>query len=494
MSEESRLFDATFNRTVKIRARDHRLTSDAGVVLLREADHRLGLIESVGARLFDPRRQDLIRYSVTELLRERLFTQALGYNADDDVDLLAHDPAMRMASWDRPGEQVLDERLGSQPTQSRLIDILANSKRNRAVLGESLAEWVGRHVRASGDGRALMRATLDIDSFPLEVYGSQDGAGYNGYYRRKIYHPLVAGLSAGGDFDSRRLGDGLVHARLREGHVDSADGAVEFIRETIARSRQFARSVDVRFDAAFAEGPIMDALSDEGIRFVGRLRSSPLLEDFARPHVSRPPGRPPKEGYEKVLDLLWHHPEPWKHPQRIVLVVIDKPDPKTGQLELFPHYFFLVTNWRFDEKTPEEILEDYRRRGTFEDRIGEFKNAVVPHLSSPRFEENEVRLYLSLLTFNLLSILRGELESTSPNGWGLERLQRTVLKTGGRITRGARRLTLDVALAAVALWERLLRRLARWVALAPEDQPRGPRRRRWVPPPSHAHLSAVLRE
>jgi hypothetical protein len=73
-----------------------------------------------------------------ELLRERLYALGQGYDAQDDLDQLAHDPAFKMAVWDRPGEQVLEERLASQPTQSRLIDILTNFPDNRAALREAL--------------------------------------------------------------------------------------------------------------------------------------------------------------------------------------------------------------------------------------------------------------------------------------------------------------------------------------------------------------------
>jgi hypothetical protein len=216
MSEEvEAFFEPTFNRSVKLRARDHRLSSDGGVLLLREADERLGLIDSLVSTLYDPRRPDRIRYYLDELLRERIFPRALGYNVDDEVDLLAHDPAMRIAIWNRPGERVLDERGASQPTQSRLTDLLSGDKRNLEAVRAALPDWVGRHVHASGRGRAVRRGTLDIDSFPITVCGSQQGATYNGYYREKVYHPLVASFAPEGDYDSGRLGDGFVHAILR---------------------------------------------------------------------------------------------------------------------------------------------------------------------------------------------------------------------------------------------------------------------------------------
>lgn len=494
MSEEKRgFFEATFNQAVKIRSTDHRLTSDAGALLLREADHRLGLIESLSAEFADPRDPRKIRYTLAELLRERIFASSLGYAAADDADRLAHDPAIKLASWDRPGERVLDERLASQPTQSRLIDILSQ-KENLEVVRAALPDWIGRHLRATGADRAVASATLDIDSFPIYVYGSQEGAAYHGYYKETIYNPIVAALAPGGDYDARRLGDGFVHACLRAGNVASAQGATRFIRTAVKRSAAFARSVDVRFDAAFTTGSIMDALTDDGIRFVGRLSTNPVLEALAATHLKRPAGRPPAEGYEKVVELCWHQAPSWRHAQRVILVIVDKPDPKTGQLELLPRHFFLVTNRSYDEMSAEELLEHYRRRGTFEDRIGELQQAITPHLSSPRFVENEASFLLSLLAFNLLSMLRGEMETMSTSGWDLRRLQTTVLKTGARVTRGGRRLFVDVALAVVDFWNRLFKRLARWNLPPRWSPPKGPRKRRWVPAPRHAHLHVVLRD
>jgi hypothetical protein len=109
------------------------------------------------------------------------------------------------------------------------------------------------------------------------------------------------------------------------------------------------------------------------------------------------------------LELGSHKAESWKHEQRVVLVVVDKPDPKTGQLEFFPHCFFLVTSSTKEEKDAQALLEQYRRRGTFEDRIGELRACTQAPLSSRRFEENEATLLLSLLAFNLVVMIRGEL-------------------------------------------------------------------------------------
>ena len=127
------LFEPTFNRSIKFRQADPRISDNAGALLLREVDHRLGLTADLAAELADPRDPARIRYTQTELLRQHLYALALGYARQDDQDLLAHDVAMKLSVWDRPGQGVLDERLASQPSNWRLVDRLAG-KSNRQAL------------------------------------------------------------------------------------------------------------------------------------------------------------------------------------------------------------------------------------------------------------------------------------------------------------------------------------------------------------------------
>lgn len=492
------LFEPSFNRAVKVRASDDRITSDAGLLLLREADHRLGLTESLARQLFDPRRQDLIRYELVELLRERLYALALGYSAQDDADRLAHDPAMKLAAWNRPGERTLDERLASQPTQSRLIDILTSTPGNRAALRDSLSEACERHLRATGGDHAARQVTIDIDSFPIQVHGQQPGAAYNGYYRETVYHPLLASYSVAGDYDSmqhgHRLGSGFVHALLRQGQVHTAHGMRRFLAEVVRKARGLGQVLDFRIDAGYTDGPTLDYLTDEQLRFMGRLKTNAVLDRLAAPHLWRPVGRPPKGGYEEVIELGWHRAESWKHPQRLLLVIIDRPDPKTGQLNLLPEYFFLVVGWKVEELDGDAALAHYRRRGTFEDRIGELQQALHPHLSHDDFQANEALLRLSLLAFNLASMLRIEYEASAGSCFDLGRFQRDVLKAGGRVVKGARRLLVQVARVVAPFWTRLVACLQRWRLPARFPPLRGPRPRDWMPPPRHAFLHEVRRQ
>jgi Transposase DDE domain group 1 len=492
------LFEPTFNRAVKVRGGQDRLTSDAGTLLLREADHRLDLTQSLAAALTDRRDPSLVRYTFTELLRERLYALAQGYDAQDDVDELAHDPAMRLAVWNRPGKRVQDERLASQPTQSRLLAALGSYKPNIERLRETLADWSARHLRATGNDHAARRITIDIDSFPIQAYGQQAGAKYNGYYEEEVFHPLVASYTVGGDYDGfqqgLRLGQGFIHAVLRAGNVHTANGAKRFFRQAVRKARQLGYTAELRFDAGFAEGPILDFATDEKIPFLARLKANSRLQDLAAPHLRRPVGRPPKGGREVLVELGTYQAESWRYPQRVILVIVDCPDPKTGQLFLEPDYFFLVTSYSAEERPAEERLEHYRRRGTFEDRLGEFREAIDPKLSSQEFASNEATLLLSLLAFNLANMLRCELEDGAGACWDLGRFQKSVLKAGGRIVQKAGRVIVDLAAAVVPFWARLVARLERWRLPKRFPAPKVPTYQAFFPPPPHAFLKRVIRE
>ena len=508
------MFEPTFNRAIKLRPADPRITSDAGALLLREADHRLGLTADLAAQLRDERDPQRIRYEPVELLRQRLYALALGHTHQDDQDTLAHDVARKLSVRDRPGRRGLHERRASQPTDHRSLDRLARllarwslrppstdhrsldrlaRPSNRRALRAALGEWVARHQRAAGEGRKVPHGTLDIDPFPIEVHGRQPGGAYHGSYRKTIYHPLVARFSVGGDYAAARRGEGFGHALLRRGTNSSAEGAVRFVRTALQRGRLLASPLDVRIDAGLVHGRGLDAIDDEGVRFVGRIRHNGVLDAWAEPSLKRPPGRPLKAGDEFAVELGSYQAGQWTRPYRVVLVVIDLPDPKTGVRELFPHDFFLVTNWPVEQRSGWELVEHDRRRGTFEDRLGEFNAAIGNGLSAGSFQANEASLLLKRLAFNLAGMLRGELEDASGTGWDLTRVQQTVLKAGARVVEQSRRVRVDVARAAGVLGDRLLERIARWWRAEAWGR-RGPRRRRWGAPPAHVNRCLVLRE
>lgn len=460
------LFRLECNRSVLIEARRDRLTADAGVLLMRELSYRLGLARLVSEHLDDPRDPGKITHPFLELLRTRLFTLVQGWSDQNDVALLHADPAFRLAVSERRGDRPLrtpegrlPDGLCSQPTLSRLLHTLA-SEQNRAGLALILREIVRPFL-----GLRREEATVDLDSMPQVVHGHQPGSAYNGHYGVHCYHPLVASV------DERFFLGG----RLRPGNAHTADGGLDFVLPILRWLRSFIPSVWLRADAGFPEPRFLDTLEDEDIPYVCRLRSNQALEHLAAPYLRRPPGRPPAEGRTWFHELTYQA-NSWRHPRRVVLVVLEHPD---EQQHLFLDHFFLLTNALPEEESAETLLERYRRRGSAEADLGDCNTALAPSLSStPRpkshyrhrpihepytepdsFAANEAQLLLSYLAANLMAAGAELLHRKGQARMSRERFRTFLLKSAGRALFGSHRVTLVIQAARAHLWQRFHQRL-----------------------------------
>ena len=115
---------------------------------------------------------------------------------------------------------------------------------------------------------------------------------------------------------------------------------VRFSEKTHSQALRLARNIDYRLDAGYTIGAVMDRLTVMKRRFVGRLSRNAVLQRLTEPHLTRPPGHPPAGGYGTLIELGDYKAKDWQSSQRLILVVVDHPHPETGQLELFPRYFF----------------------------------------------------------------------------------------------------------------------------------------------------------
>lgn len=484
-----------FNSALVVDMEGRELTSHVGLLAFREADHRLGVIADLAGRMADPRDQSRIRYQLEELMRERVGGMVCGMPAQDHLDELAHDPTMRCGAWDRPGPRVVDERLGSQPTSSRLQDWLAIPA-NLEVLREAPGSVIARHLFAAGHDHRVKVAALDVDPFPIVGYGKQEELAYNGHYGAKVFLPMVASFAPDGRYDDTRQGNGVIRVRLYGGLPKKGAQRLAFFREACLAGRKLAECLIVRADAEFANAKEMNGLCADRQYFVFRIRNMPWLKEIADLYTIRPAGRPPSEGYHKLIDLGWMEHQGWNQPLRIILCVEDGPD-ENGQLALTPRIFFLITNVLPKIMTAFETLEFYRQRGTFEDRVGEWNATTHASLSARAFAENEATLLLAFTAFNFANLLRNELEGAkaaahdSPEpmtGIDLGRFQKTFLNAVGSLERAGRKLIFHLNRGLEAWWTALWSRMAKWLPSSRFPEPARPYARPWTPPPAHAFL------
>ncbi|MCP3969950.1 MAG: IS1380 family transposase [Rhodobacteraceae bacterium] len=467
MGETLALFKTSFNKSLSVETRPERLTGEAGAVLLREIMERLGVIEWLDERLHDPRNPDLITYRLSTLLRSTLGLLGQGWRDQDDADALRHDAAMRLATSEARGTTPLDDgnHLASQPTMSRLVAALSTAG-NRRTLRRAIMVLAGRRLRAMRGGHRQRYLTIDIDSLPIEVHGSQPGSAWNGHYHRRMYHPLVATVAGSGD---------IIDARLRAGNVHTAEGGLEFILDVVERAEEALCQVAlVRIDAGFPAEDLLCGLELGGTPYIARMRNNKVLARMAGPYLKRPPGRPPQE------PRMWFHEMTykagsWSKERRVVLVVQDKPG------ELLLHYFWLITSIDAGTVPAAELLERYRERGSAEAHMGELMDVLDPALSSaPRgkshyrenrlaehgspidaFAHNETILLLNILAYELVHAGRCLMEAATGEGWSLRRFGERVLRAAGRITVSARRVTMVIGEAFARYWRRLVPRLQR---------------------------------
>lgn len=475
-------FRFSFNGSLRFEGRADRLTGDAGVLLLREIDERLGFTANLAPELEDTRDPDLITHPLTELLRSRLFAMAAGWRDQDHLDHLRDDGAMRMAVSNRRGDAPLrpvaedcniPDGLASQPTQSRLVEMLTLGENPGVLHRELLGQAVAQHRRRFAK-EPEASVTIDIDSTAIDAHGSQVGVQWNGHYHRRCFHPLVAMLAETEDWLDVALRPGSCHTSL--GTEEFLIGIVNCLKHELGR-------VDaVRGDAGYPSAPILSFLENEvEVPYVFRLPTNKRLDKMAAPFMKRPAGRPPREG-RVWLHELSHRAGTWDKDRRLVLVVLEKPG------ELFLKKFFLVTSWSEQEKSAEDLLEFYRQRGTLEGQIGVLKDMLRPALSStsrmkshvrgkppkrrrmaPRddYACNEVNLLLFALAHNLANVGREVLASALKRPSSVRRFRKLLLRVPARLTLHSRRVVLVLRRAVTPLWRAFIRALDIHLPLAP---------------------------
>ena len=258
-----------------------------------------------------------------------------------------------------------------------------------------------------------------MDSTEIAVYGEQKNSAYNGHFESTCYHPLLL---------FNREGDCLA-AKLRPGNVHSAEDWEELLLPEIERQQKLGKEVVFRADAAFAKPEVYEALEARGVKYAIRIPANDSLEGDIAELLTRPVGRPsykPVVWYKSFL----YQAASWKTARRVVAKV------EFYFGELFPRVGFIVTSLETDSRA---VVRFYNKRGTAEQWIKEGKQAVkMTRLSCHRFRSNEVRLWLSLMAYNLGNLWRRLVLPKRIDNWSLTSLQQRFVKTGGRLVKHAR--------------------------------------------------------
>ena len=355
------------------------MTSDGGLLLVRELDERLGLGKLIEEHLTDSRQGSNKKFPLADLLRQSVYSRLAGYEDLNDAVRVSADPTFRLLgskkNWNRGG--ALTSRLHSFETE------LLASEENLLGLMAVNRELVTQ-AQATDDSD---RVVLDMDSTESPVHGQQEGSAYNGHFGSVCYHPLLL---------FNQHGDCLA-AKLRPGNVHSAEDWDELLLPEIERQQAEGKRVTFRADAPFAKPEIYEALEERGADYAIRIPANQSLELEVEDILFRPSGRTSRQPLVRDKSFPYQA-ESWAKPRRVVAKVEHHPG------ELFPRVGFIVTSMTLASRS---VGRFYNKRGTAEQWIKEGKQATNwTRLSCHRFRANEVRLQLAALAYNLGNLRR----------------------------------------------------------------------------------------
>lgn len=380
------------------------ISSDGGVLLLRQLDDRLGLTRSFAGLLDDERAPGRRRHERSEQLRQRVFQIALGYEDCLDANHLRHDPAMQHAcgSGDQP--------LSSQSTLSRLENSITGREHNRLW-----REFERQYVDKLDVTTAFV--VLDIDGTDDQTHGSQQLSMFHGFYDQHMFHPVVV-------FDGEA--GHLISALLRPGNAHASRGATTMLERIIRAIKQRcpAAGIVVRGDSAFAMPALMDRLERLGdelgdVHYVLGLAQNSRLLELAEPLLVDAAAQyaETKQFVRRFTWVRYSTLKTWSRERDVVVKV------EYGERGANPR-FVVTTLTGFDAR----LIYDraFCPRGQSENYIKDFKNALAAdRLSCHRFVANAFRLLLHALAYRLMHALRTAAGAVEP---ALRRLQMDTLR------------------------------------------------------------------
>jgi len=437
------------------------IASDGGATLLGKVDEALGLTERAAGCFGDHRRVDRIEHTVGELLRQRLFALALGYEDLNDHDELSRDPLLAAVVG-----KVEPAGAGRRRPADRGRALAGKSTLNRLELTAEGATSADRYKKIALDFEAMRllfvdlfvdahdappeQIVIDLDATDDPLHGKQEGRFFHGYYKGYCYLPLYA-----------FVGDHLLAAELDVASTDAAAGAVALLERVVPRIRRRWRGqtrILVRGDSGFCREAIMAWCEANDVDYVLGLAKNARLkaqieaeqaEALAAFEAADAPARRFKDFTYQTLDS-------WSRARRVIA--------KAEQLAKGANPRFVVTSLSADAYEARALYEDvYCARGEMENRIKEQQLYLFADRTSTRaMRSNQIRLWFSSLAYTLLAGLRRlGLAGTKMARARCDTIRLSLLKIGAAVCVSVRRV--KVSMSSVfprqGLFRRVLARL-----------------------------------
>lgn len=439
-------FQAIGSRSVVADFDGGHITSDAGAVLLRAYNERHGLLSKFAQCFTDYRDPDLIEFTVEQLLTQRVFAIAQGYEDLNDHDALRVDPvfAVCVGQEDVTGEERVRARdhgkaLAGKSTLNRLevsAEKGGETKRYHKITPD-FAKIDAFLVDTFLDSYAAPPAEiiLDFDTTDVELHGEQEARFFHGYYDEYCYTPLYV-----------FCGDRLVAVEMLSAEISAVVPAYFVLKQIIPRIRaRFPHTrIIVRGDSGFGDGLLMSWCEREALEYLFGLSGNNRLDARIGTQLAQARQRFLETGQAARVftEFLYKPVKTWDCERRVIA--------KAEHLADGPNPRFVVTNIPAERYAPRALYEDlYCQRGNMENRIKEQQlDLFADRCSAHWFSSNTVRVYLYALAYVLVSGLRREaLAGTRLEKASCGRIRLTLLRIGALVRATVRHVWIHMSSA-----------------------------------------------
>jgi len=421
-------FDFIHSRDVVLRPGAGLLTSDAGLLAVRQFDERIGWTRRFAACLVDERGEPT--HTLLSMVRQRVYGIIAGYEDCNDHDALRHDPVFKMIAGRLPE----DDPPASQPTLSRMENGVGSAELLRLI--DLMIDFGVQRVKRQHRGRIPERVTIDLDPTDDPTHGRQQLALFHGFYDQHQYFPMIV---------SEPTTRHVFIAWLRHGRAPAALGAEDDIERIAAAFRRVSPKtrLHVRGDTSLGGPDLYEYCENEGHTYVFGFGPNSRLMAWAASLVERAERRYEREGVkQRLFRVQRYRARRWDRHRTVIA--------KAECSAEGTNVRFIVTNLPAKNAAQaEEVYDGYIQRGASEQRMDELKNGLgAGRLSCHRFCANFLRLMLHTLAFNLLNALRdhkdvpAELRAARPETWRTK-----VIKVAAVVVQTTRRVWIELSVA-----------------------------------------------
>lgn len=398
--------------------------------MLRQTDRKIGLLRRVASCFTDRRSPLYVQHQLGEMLSQRIYGLALGYEDLNDHEQLRHDPLMAVLA----GRRNLEEPLAGKSTLNRL-ELPGGAKRYHKIdYAPEKIDAMLLDVFIESYAQEPNEIVLDLDATDIPLYGHQPERFFHGYYDSYCYLPLYI-----------FAGDQLLCARLRPSNVDGASGALDEVKRIVARLRARWPKVRIvlRADSGFCREELMAWCEDEEnqVDFLfGLARNQRLQKIIGRQmHEANREHAATGKAARVFTEFDYQTRKSWARPRRVVA--------KAEYLDKGENPRFVVTSLGVEEWAARELYEKfYCQRGEMENRIKEQMCLFAYRLSTEEMKGNQLRLYLSALAYTLVEALRRlALKGTEWAEAQVDTIRLKLFKIGALVRISARRVWLELS-------------------------------------------------